>query len=130
LATNLVVFKKPPLQKGTLDNGKGPNRKNKSNVNFSLFFASPLLQNGVPPFSKSKIEVKARSIAKTFNVESTYELSPPPLVIKIIGLYVLLLETNIVMDMKLLEKPKDTMAFIMKLETDVTLGNLLVSTFG
>jgi len=113
-----------------LDNGKGPSRKNKLDAKFSLFFHAPLLQNGVPPFSKSKIEVKARSIAKTFNVESTYELPPPLLVVKITGLYILLSEIDIVTDMKLLEKPKNTMTFIMKLETNGTLGNLLVSTFG
>jgi hypothetical protein len=34
------------------------------------------------------------------------------------------------MDRKLLEKPKDIMVFLMKLETNGTLGNMIVSTFG
>jgi hypothetical protein len=63
-------------------------------------------------------------------MESTCELPPPPLEIKIAGLYVLLLQTNIVMDRKLLGKPEKTTALLMKLETDGTLSNLLVSTFG
>ncbi len=53
LATNLMVFKKPPLQKGTLDIGKGPSRKNKSDAILSLFSTATLPQKGVPPFNKS-----------------------------------------------------------------------------
>jgi hypothetical protein len=34
-------------QKGTLDNGKGPNRENKSDANLSLFSITNLLQKGV-----------------------------------------------------------------------------------
>ncbi len=56
-----------------------------------------------------------RSIAKTFTMESTCELPLPPLEIKIIGLYILLSNIDIVMDRKLLEKPENTMAFLMKL---------------
>jgi hypothetical protein len=130
LTTNPVVFKKPPLQKGTLDNGKGPSKKNKSDANLFLFSIATLLQRGVPLVSRSQIEAKARLIVETFTMESIYELPPPPLEIKITGLYVLLLKTNIVMDRKLLEKPKNTMALLMKLEIDGILGNLLVSTFG
>jgi hypothetical protein len=64
-------------------------------------------------------------------VKSIYELPPPPpLEVKIIGLYILLSKIDIVMDRKLLEKLEDTMALLMKLETDGTLSNLLVSTFG
>jgi hypothetical protein len=62
-------------------------------------------------------------------VESTYELPPPPFEVKIIRLYVMLSKTNIVMDKKLLGKLENTMALLMKLETNGTLGNLLVSTF-
>jgi hypothetical protein len=39
-----MVFKKPLLQKGKFDNGKGPSRKNKPDANLSLFFATTLLQ--------------------------------------------------------------------------------------
>jgi hypothetical protein len=34
------------------------------------------------------------------------------------------------MDRKLLEKPKDIMVLLMKLETNDTLGNLLILAFG
>jgi hypothetical protein len=95
------------------------------------FFATTLSQKGVPPVNKSQIVVKAKSIAETFIVENTCELPPPPpLEVKIIGFYVLLSKTNIVMDIKQLEKPKYTVELLMKLETDGTLGNMLVSTFG
>jgi hypothetical protein len=129
LAANLVVFKKPPLQKGTLDNGKGPNMKNKLDAILSLFFILTLVQKGLQPLNRSQIEAKARSIAKTFIVENTCEL-PPPLEVKITRLYIMLLETYIVMDKKILKKPKNIMAFLMKLETDGTLGNLLILAFG
>jgi hypothetical protein len=46
------------------------------------------------------------------------------------GLYVLLLEMDIVMNIKELEKLEDTMALIMKLETYGILGNMLVLAFG
>jgi hypothetical protein len=62
-------------------------------------------------------------------MESTCELRPP-LEVKITRLYVLLLKINIVMDRKLSRKLENTMALLMKLETNGTLGNLLVSTFG
>jgi len=130
LATNLVVFKKPPLQKGTLHNGKGPNKKNKSNTNMSLFSATTLSQKGIPLINGSQIKAKARSTAETFIMESTSKLRPPPLEDKTTGLYILLSEIDIVMDRKILEKPKNNMAFLMKLETDGTLSNLLVLTFG
>jgi hypothetical protein len=123
LATNLMVFKKPPLQKGTLDNGKGPSKKNKLNANMSLFFVTTLQQKGVPPFSRSQIEAKVSSITETFTMESICKLPLPPLEINISGLYVLLSETDIVMDKKLLEKLEETMVLLMKLETNGTLGN-------
>jgi len=104
LATNLVVFKKPLLQKSTLDNGKGPNKKNKSHTNMSLFFATTLPQRGIPLINRSQIKAKARSIVETFTMESTCELRPPPLEDKINGLYILLSEIDIVMDRKILEK--------------------------
>jgi len=111
LATNPMVFKKPPLQKGTLDNGKGPSKKNKSNANPFLFSVVTLPQKGIPLVSTSQIEAKARSIAETFIVENTCELPPPPLEVKIIGLYVLPSKTNIVMDRKLLKNQKTLWCF-------------------
>ncbi len=106
-----------------------PSRKNKLNANISLFFVATLPQKGIPPLSKSHIEAKARSIIETFTVESTYELPPPLLEVKITRFYILLLEANIVMDKKQLEKLENTMALLMKLETNGTLGNMLVLTF-
>jgi len=50
--------------------------------------------------------------------------------VKINGLYVLLLETYVVMDKKILEKPEKTMALLMKMEIEPTLGNMLVFAFG
>jgi hypothetical protein len=47
LAANLLIFKKPHLQKGTLDNGKGLNKENKSYANLSLFSTTTLSQKGV-----------------------------------------------------------------------------------
>jgi hypothetical protein len=125
-----MPFKKPSLQKTTLDNAKGPSKKNKSNENLSLFFVAILPHKGVPHLSKSGIEAKVRSIVETFTMESSCGLPLLPLEVKINGLYVLLSETNIVMDRKKLEKQKDTMARLMKLEMDGILSNMLISTFG
>jgi predicted house-cleaning NTP pyrophosphatase (Maf/HAM1 superfamily) len=130
LAINLVVFKKSPLQKGSLDNGKVPSKKNKLDVNLSLFSIATLPQKGILHVSRSQIEAKARSIVETFIVENTCELPPLLLEVKITRLYVLLSDTYIVMDRKLLEKPKDIMLLLMKLETYGTLGNMIISTFG
>jgi hypothetical protein len=63
-------------------------------------------------------------------MESSHGLPPLPLEVEINELYVLLLETNIVMDKKQLEIQKDTVAPFMKLETCVILSNMLISTFG
>ncbi len=76
------------------------------------------------------IEAKARSIDETFTVESSCELPPRPLEVKINGMYVLLSEMDIVMVRKQLEKPKNTMVLFMKLETNDILNNMFVSTFG
>ncbi len=89
-----------------------------------------LPHKGVPHLSRSNIEMKVRSIVETFTMESSCGLPPLPLEVKINGLYVLLLETNIVMDRKQLEKQKDTMAPFMKLETNGILSNMFISTFG
>jgi len=73
---------------------------------------------------------KARSIAETLTMENICELLPPSLKVKITRLYVLLSKTNIVMDIKLLEKLEYIMVFLMKLETIGTLSNMFVSVFG
>jgi hypothetical protein len=59
-----------------------------------------------------------------------YELPPPPTIAEMIGLYVLLLKTYIVMSRKLLEEPEDCMSLLMKMETKSILCNGLVATFG
>jgi hypothetical protein len=53
-----------------------------------------------------KIEAKARSIDETLMVESSCELPPPPLEVKINGMYVVLSEIDIVMVRKQLEKTR------------------------
>jgi len=58
-------------------------------------------------FTRINVEAKSKAIAKSFIIESSCELPPPLTKVKINGLYVLLLETNIVMDRKILEKPKE-----------------------
>jgi hypothetical protein len=126
LVTNPMPFKKPPLQKTTLDDAKSPNKKNNSNANLSLFSVVILPHKGVQHLSRSEIEVKVRSIVETFTMESSFGLPPFPLEIKINGQYVLLSEKNIVMDRKQLEKQKDIMAPFMKLETNGILSNMLI----
>jgi hypothetical protein len=113
-----------------LDNAKGPSKKKQSDANLSLFSIATLLDKRVPHLSRSNIEVKVRSIVETFTMESSCGLPPFPLEVKINGLYVLMSETNIVMDRKQLEKQKDTMAPFMKLETNGILSNMFISTFG
>ncbi len=90
LVANLMVFKKPLLQKGTLDNENGTNKKNKSYANLSLFSVTTLPQKGVPLVNRSQIETKTRSIAKTFIMESTCKLLPPLLEVKIMNKDILL----------------------------------------
>ncbi len=85
-----MVFKKPLLQKGTLDNGNGTSKKNKSYANLSLFSAATLPQKGVPLVNRSQIEAKARSIAETFIMENTCKLLPPLLEVKIVNKDILL----------------------------------------
>jgi hypothetical protein len=46
------------------------------------------------------------------------------------GLYVLLLETDKVMDETMLEDLEKTLILLMKMEIESTLGNTLASTFG
>jgi hypothetical protein len=99
-------------------------------MQFVFVFYSKFLQKGVPPLNRSQIKAKVKSIVETFTMENTCELPPPPSEVKIIGFYILLLKTDIVMDRKLLEKPKNIMVLLMKLETNGTLNNLLVLAFG
>jgi hypothetical protein len=81
-------------------------------------------------FTRVNVEAKAKAITKSFIVESYCELLPPSTEVEINGLYVLLLETYIVMDKKILEKPEETMALLMKMDIKPTLGNMLVFAFG
>jgi len=81
-------------------------------------------------FTKADVKAKAKVIVKNFTVESSCELPLPSAKVKINGLYVLLSETNIMINKKILEKPEKIMVFLMKMETKVILGNMLVSAFG
>jgi hypothetical protein len=81
-------------------------------------------------FTRINVQAKVKAIVKSFIVESSCELPPPLVEVKINGLYVLLLETYIVMDKKILEKLEKTMALLMKMETKATLGNMLIFAFG
>jgi len=81
------------------------------------------------PFTKANINAKTTAIIESFIVESSCELPPPSEKMKINGLYVLLSKIDIVMDRKILEKLEKTMALLMKMETELALGNMLVSTF-
>jgi hypothetical protein len=80
-------------------------------------------------FIRVNVEIKAKAIIESFTIKSFYELPPPPAEVKINGLYVLLLQIDIVMDKKILEKSEETMALLMKMETKIILGNVLVSIF-
>jgi hypothetical protein len=71
-------------------------------------------------FTRAYVKAKVKAIAKNFTSESSCELLPPSVEMKINGLYVLLSKIDIVMDMKILEKPKRIMAFFMKMETKAT----------
>jgi hypothetical protein len=81
-------------------------------------------------FVRTDVKAKAKAIFKNFTIESSCELPPPLIEVKINGLYVLLSKTNIVMEVKILDKPEKTMTFFMKMETKIVLGNILVSAFG
>ncbi len=61
--------------------------KNKSNANMSLFSITTLPHKGVPHLNRSYVAANlTKSIVETFMVESSCELSPPPLEVKINGL--------------------------------------------
>jgi hypothetical protein len=55
-------------------------------------------------FTRANVEAKVKAIVKSFTIESSCELPPPLVEVKINGLYVLLSKTYIVMDSKILEK--------------------------
>ncbi len=67
-------------------------------------------------FTRADVEAKAKAITESFTFASFCELLPPQTEVKINGFYVLL-KTNIVMERKILEKPKESMMLLMKMET-------------
>lgn len=86
-----------------------------------------VLQN----MSKEEVEKKARENAKlSFIMESSCKILHPPTKVKMNGLYALLSKTDIVMDRTCLENPESIMNHLMKMETDMTLGNVFFSAFG
>ncbi len=46
------------------------------------------------------------------------------------GLYILLSKTNKIMALTMLKDPEETLALLMRMEIEGTLGNTLVSAFG
>jgi hypothetical protein len=81
-------------------------------------------------FIRADVKARAKAITKKFTIESSCELPPPLIEVKFNGLYVLLSKTDIVMDMKILEKLEKTMTFLMKMETKAALNSMSDSTFG
>ncbi len=73
--------------------------------------------------NKKKVENKAReNVELWFMMESFCELLHLLVKVKMNGLYVLLLETE--------QDPEGTMNHLMKMETNMTLGNVFIFTFG
>lgn len=80
--------------------------------------------------SKEEVEKKAREDAKlSFIVESSCKVLHPPAKVKMNGLYAFLSKTDTVMDRTCLEDLESIMNHLMKMETDMTLGNVFFSAF-
>jgi hypothetical protein len=65
----------------------------------------------------------------TFKAKKFCELLPPPTNVKMIKLYVLLLEINIITSMQLLKELEECMSYLMKMKIEGTLCNGFVATF-
>jgi hypothetical protein len=89
-----------------------------------------LPQNDVTHINTVDIEAKTRKTTETFTIESTCDLAPSPMEVQINGLYVLLSKMNKVMAPTMFEDLKQALALLMRMETEGTLGNTFVSTFG
>jgi len=85
----------------------------------------------VQNMNKEEVKKKARkNVELPFMVESSCELLHPPTKVKINGLYVLLSEIDTIMDRTCFEDLKGTMKHLMKMETNMTLSNALLFSFG
>jgi hypothetical protein len=80
--------------------------------------------------SRAEVEAKPLATAETFTIEGGCELPPPPKEMLMNGLFVLLLETNTVMNMTFLQDPKACMAIFMNMEIIETLRNSLLAELG
>ncbi len=80
--------------------------------------------------SRAEVEAKALATAETFTIEGGCELPSPPKEMLMNGLFVLLLETDTVIDMTFVQDPKACMAIFTSMEIIGTLRNSLVATFG
>jgi len=80
--------------------------------------------------SKIEVEAKTLTIVKTFTIKGDYELFSLPKGVSMSGLFASLSQMNTVMDMTVLQDPKTCMAILMSMETNGTLRNNLVVTFG
>jgi hypothetical protein len=89
-----------------------------------------LSQKDVAHVSRIDIQAKARKTTETFIIESVCDLAPPPMEVQMNGLYILLSKMNKVMAMTMFEDLEEALALLTKMETEGTLRNTLMFTFG
>jgi hypothetical protein len=124
-ATNNIQ-KKPPITRP-----KPIIERNITNahMSFSLTHTTLLIKVTIHQ-TRANIEAKVKAHVETFKVENSCELLTPPPKVKMRGLYILLSKTNTIMNKIILKAPKETKSLSMKMETNGTLRNTLVTAFG